>query len=362
MTEPYYFISSPVFEVNGQVYGELARDILRLEVEETTDGLKTLMARLVAVGPPQGSGGEEEVLLYLDSRILDFGKTLSVSIGPPESQRTIFDGHITALEISFEEGGDPEVFVFAEDKLMDLRMTRRNLTYETMSDADVAREIASEHGLTHEVEADGPSYDVIQQWNMSDLAFLRERARMIQAEVWVDENTLSFKTRDRRQGTQLTLIRGTDIISVKACADLAHQRTRIQVSGYDADARDVIDESAGEEAIQAEVTGGSTGPAILQRAFGERVSRRIREIPLNASEAADWARAEMLRRARGFVTVTGVTRGTPDMVVGSLLTLEQMGDPFNGEGYYVTRVRHTYDLTQGHRTQFEAQRATIGTF
>jgi phage protein D len=189
---------------------------------------------------------------------------------------------------------------------------------------------------------------------------LRERARLIQAEVWLDEETLYFKTRDRRQGTQISLVRGNDIITVQACADLAHQRTRVHASGYDAQDRAVIDESAGEDAIQAEVSGGRTGPSILQAAFGERVSHRVREVSLNSSEAADWARAEMLRRARGFVTVSGVTSGTPDLVVGSQLGLSYMGAPFNGNGYYVTRVRHTYDLGQGHRTHFEAQRATVG--
>jgi phage protein D len=67
----------------------------------------------------------------------------------------------------------------------------------------------------------------------------------------------------------------------------------------------------------------------------------------------------MLRRARGFVTVVATTRGTPDMVVGSRVTLERAGQPFNGSGYYVTRVCHSYDLQRGHRTRFEAERATI---
>ena len=35
------------------------------------------------------------------------------------------------------------------------------------------------------------------------------------------------------------------------------------------------------------------------------------------------------------------------MVVGSRLTLERVGAPFEGDGYYVTRVRHTYDLAHG---------------
>jgi hypothetical protein len=47
------------------------------------------------------------------------------------------------------------------------------------------------------------------------------------------------------------------------------------------------------------------------------------------------------------------------MVVGSTLTLERAGAPFSGDGYYVTSVRHTYDLTSGFRTHFHAERATI---
>jgi len=85
----------------------------------------------------------------------------------------------------------------------------------------------------------------------------------------------------------------------------------------------------------------------------------VRETPLEGVEANAWAKAEMLRRCRGFVTAIGVTDGTPDMVVGSRLSLDRVGKPFEGDGYYVVRVRHTYDLDQGFRTHFEAQRATI---
>jgi phage protein D len=67
----------------------------------------------------------------------------------------------------------------------------------------------------------------------------------------------------------------------------------------------------------------------------------------------------MLRRARGFVTVSGVTKGSPDMVVGSVLRLEMIGAPFEGDGYYVTRVCHTFDHVQGLRTRFEAERPTL---
>ncbi len=357
MTEALFETSVPVFQVDGTVKGELARDLLRLEVEETTAGLKTLSARLLGHGPRQGA--EQEVQLYLDGAILDFGKKLQVALGPSGDQRTVFEGFISALESCFREGEAPEVVVFAEDRLMRLRMTRRMKSYENVSDADIVQAIASEHGMQAETDADGPTYDVVQQWNLSDLAFLRERARLIQAEIWLQDDKIYFMSRNKRTATELTLVRGNELIAVEARADLAHQRTKVKFSGYDASQRDRIDEEAGADTIDAEIAGGHTGPSVLEKAFGERVSFRVREAPLLDGEARAWARAEMLRRARAFVTVVGVTRGSPDMVVGSRLTLQRVGHPFDGGGYYVTRVLHTYDLTHSHRTRFVAERPTV---
>lgn len=358
MTEPAYFSSAPVFKIDDAVNGDLARDLAYLEVEETTEGLKTLRARFGNLGPRPG-GDRDEELLYLDGQVLDFGKKIEVSIGPGDAARTIFTGYVSALEARFAVGSEPQLVAFAEDRFMKLRSTRRSRSYERMSDADAARAIAGEHGLSADVDADGPTYDVVQQLNQSDLAFLRDRARLVQADVWIEDDRLCFKTRGRRSGTELTLAQDDELLSVQIRADLAHQRTKVRVTGYDAQARDAIDEEATGDVVSAEITGGRTGPAVLERAFGERASTRSREVPLTGDEARQWARAEMLRRGRAFVHALGTTHGSPSMVVGSRLSLEGVGAPFTGGGYYVTRICHTYDHENGHRTTFEAERATL---
>ena len=182
---------------------------------------------------------------------------------------------------------------------------------------------------------------------------------MLDAEVWVQDDTFYFKARGSREGTDVVLVEGIDLLSVSDRADLAHQRTQVRTSGYDASARDVIDEEAGGEAVRAEVTGGRTGPGVLESAFGPRVSYRTREVPLTGAEARDWAKAEMLRRARAFVSVSGVARGQPDLIVGSHLTLDSSARRSRGTGYHVTRVPHRYDLATGFRSHFEAERPTL---
>jgi uncharacterized protein len=357
MTETLLGVTAPVFTVGGEVVFGLARDCVRLVVDEGTEGLRTLEAHFVATGI--GSPGPPGELLHLDGSDIDLGSALEVAVGPEESQRTIFDGLVSAIEVVLGDSAPPCVVVLAEDRLMRLRMTRRMRSYPRVDDADVARQVASEHGLDAEVTVDGPRYDVLQQVNQSDLAFLRERARLLQAELWCIGQTLHLSDRSRRQGTRLTLVHGNELITARFTADLAHQRTDVAVSGYDARAKNVIDEHAGSETVNSEALPGRTGPEVLEKALGASASFRVREAPLTTAEASAWAKAEMLRRARRFVTVAGTTRGSPDLVVGTLLRFELVGAPFEGDGYYVTRMTHTYDNEQGLRTAFEAERPTI---
>ena len=111
--------------------------------------------------------------LYFDRSMLDFGKDFEIKL---ESD-SIFKGKIMGLEAAFPEGQSPEISVLAEDRFQDLRMTRRTRTFTDVSDADVINQIATDHGLTPEVDVSGPTYKVLAQVNQSDLAFIRDRAR-----------------------------------------------------------------------------------------------------------------------------------------------------------------------------------------
>ncbi|MDR7081025.1 phage protein D [Arthrobacter ginsengisoli] len=357
MTDQLFGISAPVFTVGGRAAASMGRDCVGLQIDQGIDGLKTLRAQLVAVGA--GATGPPAPMMYLDGRTVDFGSALQVAIGPAQAQRVAFEGVVSALEAVFSDGQPPYVVLSAEDALMRMRMTRRMRTYRDVTDAQIATSLAEEHGLQVDVDLDGPRYDVVQQFNQSDLAFLRDRARRLQAELWCTGSTLHMSARARRDGTELTLVQGNQLLSVRLSADLAHQRSEVVVTGYDAGRAEGIEERAGAEVVDAEISGGRTGARILQQALGAAASFRVRDVALTGQEAGAWARAEMLRRARAFVTVAGSTRGSPDMVVGSRLTLSCVGGPFEGSGYYVTHVRHTFDLAHGLRTDFEAERATV---
>ena len=77
----------------------MARDCVRLEIEEGVEGLQTLQLTLAAVGA--GATGPPAPMFYLDGKVVDFGSKISVAVGPESTQRTVFDGVVSAIEAVF---------------------------------------------------------------------------------------------------------------------------------------------------------------------------------------------------------------------------------------------------------------------
>src|SRR4030095_2564007 len=253
-----FYASRPTIRVDGKVQDDLGARLLQsLFIEETTLGLFRCEAPLLN----GGTRGRDVDFLLFDGQVLAFGKPFSVEFGPPGVAGPVFAGRITGFEAQYPPQRPPELTVFAEDRLQDLRMERRTRSFESVTDADVIRQIASQHGLTAQVDVEGPTYRALAQLNQSDLAFLRARAAAIDAQLWVDDRTLYVQSRSRRKASEVTLTYGGNLLEFSVLADLAHQRTSVRVSGWDVGGKKAIDEEAGESSIAAELGGGRSGGA-----------------------------------------------------------------------------------------------------
>jgi phage protein D len=346
-----FYPARPAILLEGSDNPGLTTGLLALLIEETTAGLFRCEAAFGNYGSPRG----EMEYIYFDRRELDFGKALEVKFGETRA----FDGKITGLEAHYAHTRPPEIVVLAEDRLQDLRMIRRTRTFEDVSDQDVFQRIASDHGLQADVDVNGPTHRVLAQVNQSDLAFLRERARCIDAEVWIESGVLHVQSRARRQGGQATLVYGERLIEFSALADLATQRTALAVSGWDVAAKAAIEEQADAAALGAELGSLQSGASLLQRAFGERKERVVHQSPVTGEEARSLAEAHFRAAARRFVTGRGVAEGDAALRAGALVALQGLGPLFDGD-YTVVEARHTFDLRDGLRTHFAVERPGIG--
>jgi len=344
--------SRPAISVDGQPKPELDGGLLRMQITENTSGLYRCEAAFSNLGDKDGRSN----FLYFDRRTLDFGKAFQVKL----EDDFIFDGKITALEACFPEGQPPEFTVLAEDRFQDLRMTRRTRAFTDVSDSDVMNQIAGDHGLRADVGVTGPSYKLLAQINQSDLAFLRERARSIDAELWMDGSTLSAKPRtSRSNGGAIELNYGAKLREFTVIADAAGQRTSVIVCGWDVGAKSELKFEATESAISGELNGDASGASILQAAFGDRKESLVHTAPLTSQETQAEAEAYFKMSARRFVVGRGVADTTGKLRVGAYVDLKELGQLFNGK-YYLAEVKHVFDLAKGMRTEFVAERPGLG--
>jgi uncharacterized protein len=342
----------PTISVDGQEQAGLAQGLLAMRVAEEAEGMASCELSLGNWGAQAGETG----YLYFDRRLLDLGKPLVVKLGG----ETIFDGRITALEGHYPEGSPPVLTVLAEDRLQDLRMTRRSRSWEQASDADMLQQIASDHGLTPDIQAQGPTHAALAQVERSDLAFARERARAIGAELWVEGSTLKARSRsDRAGGRPVRLRYGHELYELTIGADLAHQRTAVEVTGWDVAGKSALRERATGSVVSGETGGGTSGPDALASALGDRVDVVAGAVPLTSSEAHAHAEALMRARARRFVTGRGIPEANPKLRAGATVSLDGVGPLFDGDAY-LAAVVHRFDGIEGLRTEIALERPGLG--
>lgn len=341
----------PTLLFAGREDAVMSARLHEMMIHETAQGMYRCEALFNNWGDVDGGIG----YLLFNRSTLDFGKSFEVRI----RDTTMFAGKITAVQADYPNGAPPQIRILAEDRLQDLRMTRRTRSFNDITDAQVMQQIAQGHGLTPQIDVSGSTHKVLAQVNQSDLAFMRERARAVGAEVWIDGQTLHAAPRAQRGGANINLTHGAGLREFTVLADLSHQATSVFASGWDVAAKEAINEQADDDVMGAELGQDESGASILRSAFGERKQTYAHTAPASANEAREIATARFRDTARRFVVGAGVAEPDPKLRVGTKAQLSGLGPLFSGN-YYVTETRLTFDGQRGLRTNFRCERPGLG--
>ncbi|MBI1296764.1 hypothetical protein GC175_17555 [bacterium] len=295
---------------------------------------------------------------FEDGDILSLGAAITVYAGDERSPQEIFRGVITGLEADFPRGGAPEITVLAEDALQRLRLARRSKTYEDVSIADIANQIAQAAGIQASVDGfeDTPGFaetgGVYVQMNESDLAFLRRLLARYDGDLQIVGDELHIAPRRSVRRAELTLQLHAQLRAVRVLADLAQQTTEVTVSGWDVAQGEVINVSS--SGVDLGPGHGEDGATVLRDTLGERTEHVGHLAAATQAEAQAIADSAFDQRARRFLVLEGTTEGNPQLRVGAHADIGGLGPRFSNS-YYITRVCHRYDLVNGYETDFEGE-------
>ena len=227
-------------------------------------------------------------------------------MGPEDSQRIVFDGLVSAIEVVLGDSEPPRVVVLAEDRLMRLRMTRRMRTYHRVdrrrrrpADRLRARPPRRGHRATGRAttcaagQPERPGLPARAGPAAAGRAVVRGADPALQRPVAPPGHPAHPGARqraDHRRGSPPTW--PTSAPTSRSAATTPAPR------------RSSTSTPAPRRSTPRRCP-GAPAPRCWRRRSGRAPASGCGRPRSTAAEASAWAKAEMLRRARRFVTVSG---------------------------------------------------------
>ena len=198
-------------------------------------------------------------------------------------------------------------------------------------------------------------HEYVFQNNQTNAEFLRERARRLGYELWVEDDALHFR-RPAPNGQPVTLAWGDNLRSFRARLSTAEQVNEVEVRGWDPKQKREVVGRATQGTGAPEIGLSQSGADVARSAWGEAEDRDRQQgravAGRGGSPRSVHARRDglVVRRGRG-----DLRRATPTSDPGRQVEIKGVGQRFGGT-YYVTQVVHTWNKRRGHDHPLHDQR------
>ncbi|MGI0484846.1 phage late control D family protein [Pantanalinema rosaneae CENA516] len=292
-----------------------------------------------------------------DANTFAIGNVIEIKLGYLNALKTLIVGEITGLEPTFLCNAAPSLVVRGYDRRHRLQRGRHTCSFVQKKDSDIAAQIASNAGLTAQVENSQVIHDYVLQANQTDLEFLQQRAQQIQYEVVVEDKTLFFRPIGLTRSENVTLNLMSGLLEFYPRLSTVGQVNEVQVRGWDPKEQKEILGKAQTGDEMAAMAGQESGSTLSKRVFGAAVGVVSNRPVMSQAEADQVAKARFNQAVLMLITGEGVCQGRPDVRAGQIITLEGLGQRFSGQ-YYVTATSHRYSA-EGYFTHFTVRRNAL---
>jgi phage protein D len=289
----------------------------------------------------------DPLLDHIDSSPFDIGSDLEVLLGAPAatSLTTLFDGQITTFEPEFTED-EVILAVRGYDRSHLMNRTPRTETYQEMTYADIARQVAGTAGLqAGTIDDAGGSIEFVQQSDETDWDFLWRLARPIGFIVTVAGKNLNF-CKPQQQDSAVSLTWGTTLLSFRPRVSAMQQVSSVTVRGWDPVAKQAIVGQASDATITSSI--GLDRSTLVGAFNGGPVN--VCDHPISTQAEADAVAAGVAQRlAEAYVEAEGDAIGDARLTAGTTVDISGVGERFGGK-YTLTEAIHVIRARTGYHT------------
>ena len=284
------------------------------------------------------------------------GSEVIVKLGYSRKFTKMIEGEAVRIDYDFVTKGQNSITLIGFDKSFRLNRTKHSRSFLKVKDSDIARKIAGEMGLKAEITPTNQVHEYVFQNNQSNLDFLKMRAKRIDFEVEVEDDTLIFKKARHSERKDTVILKwDKNLIEFHPKIDITKVVDEIEIRGWDPKSKKAVvgKAKAGDE---TNTFGTIDGAKVAVSKYGSSTSKSFRvNTPLTTQEEAnEMAKARLNQLNMNYLTGEGVCIGEPKIRAGRNITIEGVGKKVSGE-YYITSAEHVF-AKNGYRTYFEFKR------
>ncbi len=282
------------------------------------------------------------------------GDSVKLSMGM-DSAVEIMTGEITALDLTFSDTAFLEIRGY--DKLHRLRFGTMRRSFTDMKDSDIASSIASEVGLTPEVEDSQKTHLYIFQNDQSNYEFLLERGKRIGFEMLVNNDTFIFRKSQEDKTPELTLEYGVDLDSFSVQIKTLTEGSQIEVRGWDIKKKEEIISTVSSGSENTKMAGEESGYYFSESVFGSSSVCIVDDMITDTDEAQNIAKAKYNLMLKEFISGEGECMGNPLIRAGITVEIKGFGERISGIYYVISTV---HSIKEGvYTTTFKVRRTGI---
>ena len=290
----------------------------------------------------------------IDLETFKLDDEIKVFMGMDQTEEMMV-GEITALEPTFGAHSSMEIRGF--DRLHKLRFGRFRRSFLEMKDSDIASSIASDVGLSPDVEDTGTTHAYLFQNNQTNYEFLRSRAKRIDYEMTVLDKTFLFKPSQEDKSPEITLENGIDLESFTTRLKVITEGSEVEVRGWDGTSKEEISSTAAGGSERSKMGGKESGFEISEAVSSSPVAI-VDNAVVDATDAENLGKAHYNKMIKQFISGEGISHGNPHIRAGKTIEIKGIGERFSG-AYYVTSSKHTFTVGGSYTTKFKVRRTGI---
>ena len=269
------------------------------------------------------------------------GKKVEILAGYNSDETIIFKGIIIKHGIKIRQNGNAVLIIDCKDEAVKMTVGRKSKYFYDSKDSDVITEIIDTYGLKNEIDNTKTTHPELVQYRATDWDFMLTRTEVNGKICIANDGLIKIQNPNFTQDLAAKFKYGDNIRSFEASFDAREQFNSVKAQAWDFGTQEMITTEATEPNV---ANAGDIEATTLAEVIGLDAYTLAHGGKANEGALQAWADAKLLRnrmaKIQGRVTVQGIA----EVIHGSLIELEGVGNRFNGE-VFVSAVRH--QISQG---------------